>query len=205
LCFQYIARMETFGNTKISQDFYCNFCYYKTCKKNDYIKHLKTTKHFGNQMETKKSHCIFTCEICEKKYKNRSGLWKHSKKCSFNNEISSIDENYSDITEPHVIMQLLKQNDDFKQLIVEQNKTIIEQSNKLLEICKHNSYNTNINNNVNSHNKTFNLNLFLNETCKDAMNITDFIDSLKIQLSDLENVGEVGFIEGISNIIIKNL
>jgi hypothetical protein len=197
--------METFGNTKISQDFYCNFCYYKTCKKNDYIKHLKTTKHFGNQMETKKSHCIFKCENCEKEYKNRSGLWKHSKKCLFNNDFIYMDDNCNpDITEPHVIMQLLKQNDDFKQLIADQNKTIVEQSNKLFEICKYNTCNTNINN-VNSNNKTFNLNLFLNETCKDAMNITDFIDSLKIQLSDLENVGEVGFIEGISNIIIKNL
>ena len=194
--------METFGNTKISQNFCCNFCYYKTCKKTDYLKHLNTTKHFGNQMETKKSHFIFKCENCEKEYKNRSGLWKHSKKCLFNDDFTYMSE--TDITEPHVIMQLLKQNDDFKQLITEQNKTIVEQSNKLFEICKYNSCNTNINN-VNSHNKTFNLNLFLNETCKDAMNITDFIDSLKIQLSDLENVGEVGFIEGISNIIIKNL
>jgi NTP pyrophosphatase (non-canonical NTP hydrolase) len=79
------------------------------------------------------------------------------------------------------------------QEILEQNKTIIELSK--------NSCITN----TNSHNKTFNLNMFLNETCKNAMNINEFVDSIKLQLSDLENVGEVGYIEGISSIIIKNL
>jgi len=202
--------METFGNNlsqNVAPFFYCDFCYYKTSKKNDYVKHLNTTKHFGNQLETKKSHLYFRCENCDKEYKNRSGLWKHNKKCMINiKETMEHDDNNTDITSPNVIMHLLKQNDDFKQLIVEQNKTIIEQSNKLIEICKNNSItSTNTINNVNSNNKTFNLNIFLNETCKDAMNITDFVDSLKIQLSDLENVGKVGYIEGISNIIIKNL
>jgi hypothetical protein len=159
-------------------------------------------------METKKSPFIFKCEFCDKKYKNRSGLWKHNKKCSSTLQNTGEETNFdTDISNPNVILQLIKQNDDFKQLIVEQNKTIIEQSNKLIEICKNSIINTNTNtiNNVNSNNKTFNLNIFLNETCKDAMNITDFVDSLKIQLSDLENVGKVGYIEGISNIIIKNL
>ena len=206
--------METFGNNlskNVSSFFFCKFCYYKTTKKNDYLKHLKTTKHSGNQMETKKSLFIFKCDFCNKEYKNRSGLWKHNKKCFLIIKDSVEDDEINpDTTSPNVIMHLLKQNDDFKQLIVEQNKTIIEQSNKLIEICKHNSItntntSTNTINNVNSNNKTFNLNIFLNETCKDAMNITDFVDSLKIQLSDLENVGKVGYIEGISNIIIKNL
>ena len=73
-------------------------------------------------------------------------------------------------------------------------------------MCKDKNSPTIINNgNINSHNKTFNLNVFLNEYCKDAMNITDFVDSLKLQLVDLENVGKLGFVEGISNIIVKNL
>ena len=89
--------------------------------------------------------------------------------------------------------------------------TLLQQNNQLqnqiIELCKEKSV-TNINNTcsyVNSHNKTFNLNVFLNETCKDAMNIMYFIDSLKLQLSDLESVGRLGYVEGISNIIVKNL
>ena len=89
----------------------------------------------------------------------------------------------------------MKENSEFKQMIIQQNKQMIEMS-------KNNSV---TNNNINSHNKSFNLNFFLNETCKDAMNIMDFVDSLKIQLSDLETVGKLGYVEGISKIIVKNL
>ena len=93
-------------------------------------------------------------------------------------------------------------------MILKQNAQLMEQNNGLMEIVKngtHNTINNNTNNHTNSHNKAFNLNFFLNETCKNAMNITDFVDSIKLQLSDFMNVGEVGFIEGISNIIVKNL
>ena len=100
---------------------------------------------------------------------------------------------------------LLKENKELKTFMM-------EQQNLVLDICKqgtHNSNNTNSNNtnsnNTNSHNKTFNLNMFLNETCKDAMNISEFVDSIKFQLSDLESVGELGYVKGISNIIVKNL
>ena len=85
---------------------------------------------------------------------------------------------------------LIKENSELKNMMI-----------KVIE----NGTNNNNNNTINSHNKAFNLNVFLNETCKDAMNISDFIDSVKLQVSDLENVGKVGYIEGISNIIIKNL
>ncbi len=83
----------------------------------------------------------------------------------------------------------------------------MEQNNGLMEIVKNgtSTTNTNSHNTTNSHNKAFNLQFFLNETCKNAMNITDFVDSIKLQLSDFINVGEVGFIEGISNIIVKKL
>jgi len=82
---------------------------------------------------------------------------------------------------------------------------LIKQNTQLLELIKNGTHNINSNNVTNSHNKSFNLNFFLNETCKDAMNIMDFVDSIKLQLSDLENVGKVGFVNGISNIIVKNL
>jgi hypothetical protein len=97
-----------------------------------------------------------------------------------------------------LILCVLQQNKELQTLVLEQNKTIVE-------LAKTNDYNIINSNNINSNNKSFNLNLFLNETCKDAMNIMDFVDSLKLQLTDLENVGENGFINGISNIIVKNL
>jgi hypothetical protein len=100
---------------------------------------------------------------------------------------------------------LIKQNDEFKNLLIEQSKAMIEQGKTIMELSK-NSSNTNIlHSNINSHNKTFNLQFFLNETCKDAMNIMDFVDSIKLQLCDLENVGKLGFVEGISKIIVSNL
>jgi hypothetical protein len=96
------------------------------------------------------------------------------------------------------ILYILKQNSELQQMLIEQNKTIIE-------LSKANQINNSHNTITNSNNKTFNLQLFLNETCKDAMTIMDFVDSIKLQLSDLEKVGEIGYIEGISNIIVKNL
>ena len=92
-------------------------------------------------------------------------------------------------------------------MVIKQNTELIKENSDLktmmMEVVKNGTNNNN--NNTNSHNKTFNLNFFLNETCKDAMNITDFVESIKLRLSDLEVVGELGYIEGISNIIVKNI
>ena len=184
--------MEIKEIKKTSQKYFCEVCDFKCSSKCDWNKHLLRAKHKkhenGNNLEIEKT---FFCN-CGKKYANNSGLWKHNKVCNMNTKIET-DTAKFEITNDTII-QLLKQNSDFQQMLLEQNKTIIELSN-----------NSNTINNINSHNKTFNLQLFLNETCKDAMNMTAFIDSLQLQLSDLENVGEVGFVEGISNIIIKNL
>jgi len=123
------------------------------------------------------------CE-CGKEYKHRQSLYVHKKVCKNENIITKNPTNES------LVEYLIKENQEFKNLI--------------LEAIKNGSMN-NSNNTTNSHNKSFNLQFFLNETCKNAMNITDFVDSLQLQLSDLEKVGEVGYIEGISNIIIKKL
>ena len=105
-----------------------------------------------------------------------------------------------------LILNIIQQNKELQQMLIEQNKQNQELQTKVLEICKNGIVtNNNTTNNTNSHNKAFNLNFFLNETCKDAMNIMDFVDSIKLQLSDLEKVGELGYVEGISNIIVKNL
>ena len=104
---------------------------------------------------------------------------------------------------PELILNIIQQNQDFKDLLLEQNKQNSELQKQMLEVIKNGTHNTNINNN--SHNKTFNLQVFLNETCKDAMNIMEFVDSIKIQLCDIESIGELGFVNGMSKLIIKNL
>ena len=195
---------------KIANKFSCELCYYNTSNKYDFEKHIKTIKHKTNTLaiepcdlamylEEKSQDHKFICSNCNKTYKDNSGLWKHKKRCE-----PDISNDNIDLTDSNVILHLIKQNDDFKNILLEQSKTILHQNNKLFEICKNGTSNTNINN-VNSHNKTFNLNVFLNETCKDAMNIMDFVDSIKLQLSDLEKVGKNGYVEGISDIITANL
>jgi hypothetical protein len=140
----------------------------------------------------------FVCPKCSKKYKDNSGLWRHKKKCQ---TLNINDENNENTIEglnnhitPELVMSILQQNKEFQNLLIDQNKTIVE-------LSKNNS----ITNNINSHNKTFNLQVFLNETCKDAMNIMEFVDSIKLQLCDLENVGELGYVQGMSKIIVSNL
>ena len=158
---------------------------------------MLSTKHNRQHLATKNlpQHI---CSSCDKKYQDRTGLWRHKKICG-----------QTTTAEPNLVEQLLKQNDDFKNIILEQNKIFVEQNNDLqqqiIDICKNGITNNNTINNVNSHNKTFNLNVFLNEDCKDAMNISDFVDSIKFQLADLEHMGRVGYVEGLSNIIIKNM
>jgi hypothetical protein len=132
----------------------------------------------------------FVCD-CGKNFKTNSGLWKHKKVC---NQINCEIKSNNEPTDKELIVLLLKQH-----------TKLMEQNTELLEVIKNGTHNTNISNNTNSLNKTFNLQFFLNETCKDAMNIMDFVDSIKLQLSDLEKVGQIGYVEGISNIITTNL
>ena len=190
---------------KSSKRFFCKNCDYDTCRKSQYNRHLLTAKHINNDAELQmndkkvpKSSIKFVC-VCGKEYKYRQGLYTHRKICKLPNEKKQ-ETNEEQINDneikmlTNVVLDVIKHNQE----LTHQNQ---ELTNKLFDMCKNNVPNTNIN----SHNKTFNLNLFLNEQCKDAMNIMDFVDSLKIQLSDLESVGKLGFVEGISNIIIKNL
>jgi hypothetical protein len=193
--------------------FECEKCNYITNNRYDFKKHCQTIKHnqeivdnFSIAMEKSQPPKKYLCTKCNKSYKDNSGLWKHKKHCIkiFENAdddmvISNTNtQNLSSQITPELILSVLEQNKELTNLVVEQNKTI-------MELAKNGKSNTISNNTINSNNKTFNLQVFLNETCKDAMNITDFVNSLKLQLSDLENVGKVGFVEGISSIIVKNL
>jgi hypothetical protein len=206
----FIKIMETLGNQimpKLCSNFYCKICDYGTSKKSSYSNHLMSAKHKklsngnlletnGNEIMPKLCSSIVCCENCLKEFKNRSGLWKHSKNC--------ISEKYN---KPPI--ETYDKKDELIMMLVKQNSELIKEHSDIkqliLEIAKNGTHNTTNNTHTNSHNKTFNLQLFLNETCKDAMNIMDFVDSIKLQLSDLEKVGEIGYIEGISNIIVKNL
>jgi ribosomal protein L37AE/L43A len=185
---------------KTSHKFFCESCDYSTSKKFNFDIHLDSKKHKNNVLTTNNNDFLaktskkYECENCEKSFNDRAGLWRHSKKCKIEQKIS---KNSTPEISQDLILSILKQNSDFQQTIMEQNKTIIELSKSAGTNHSHNT--------TNSHNKSFNLQFFLNETCKDAMNITDFVDSIKLQLSDLERVGEMGYIEGISNIITKNL
>jgi len=190
----------------------CINCDYTTDKKSSYDKHLHTKKHKVTNCDKSCSKVAqYKCYNCDKTYASRNGLWAHNKKC--NNKNENIKENdtlnktdIKSLDKDELIMMLVKQNAELVKEHTDIKNMMIEQQNIMIKVIEKGTNNTNITNtNTNSHNKAFNLNFFLNETCKNAMNITDFVDSIKLQLSDLEKVGELGYVEGISNIIIKNL
>ena len=176
---------------KVAPNFYCEICDYNTSKKSSFVKHMSTDKHKNGKMVVNGSEKLlkvaqYKC-WCGKMYKYDTGYYRHKKSCFEPELCQNIITDKDDPLDKDLIMMLVKQNSE------------------LLEVIKNGTNNTNTNNIINSHNKTFNLQFFLNETCKDAMNITDFVDSIKLQISDLEKVGELGYVEGISNIIVKNL
>ena len=190
--------MEIDLTLKNSPKLACEFCDYKCCKPSDMEKHKLTGKHKKKEKEYKmdtifvaSSPDLFTCN-CGKNYKYNSGLWKHKQKCSKPEIIIESEPSTNEVTVlTNLVIELVKSNGDLQK--------------QMLEVIKNGSVQNNTINNNNSNNKTFNLQLFLNETCKDAMNIMDFVDSIKIQLSDIESIGELGFVNGMSKLIIKNL
>jgi hypothetical protein len=182
---------ETKKHKKNIEKYVCETCDFRCYIKGDWDRHIVRPKHINRvnwkSVETKKLKKTYICD-CGKNFITNSGLWKHKKVCNQNNcEIYSNNEP----TDKELIMMLLKQNTQ----LIEQNA----------ELTKNGINNTTNSHNTNSLNKTFNLQFFLNETCKDAMNIMDFVDSIKLQLTDLEKVGQIGYVEGISNIITTNL
>jgi hypothetical protein len=196
---------------KLSNKFCCEICDYNTDRKSNFDNHLLSLRHhnasFGNklkqikQIKQIKQKNIFECEFCCKIYQSNSGLWKHKQHCTINNiNNNNNNDNISTAEILNIIKTLIKDNQDFTKDLV--NTVVSNQSSNVINTTNNNT-NNNVNNN--SHNKPFNLQVFLNETCKNAMNLTDFIDSIKLQLSDLIKIGEIGYVEGISNIITSNL
>ena len=188
----------------------CIFCEFECKYKCDLIRHLSTNKHLFTKTincemskhTSNRYHCV-----CGNTYRFNSSFYKHKKKCNIYNQpppehLSSLRSHPGDVAVPapidHTIMiEILKQNTEFKDLVLEQNKTILELATKV---------NTTTNNVINSNNNNnFNLNVFLNETCKDAMNMNDFIKDMHITNDELENVGKLGYVSGISNIILHRI
>jgi len=207
--------MENAGNfsTPKNAGFFCELCDFICCKHSDWIRHINRKKHIqvtnGNQMaqifpKNAKKNAEFICD-CGKSYITKSGLWKHKNTCKVHESTDNekMDNEKMDIYD--LIKYLMKENSELKSLLVNQTTKLNDVTMELAKNNINNTTNMNCNNTTNSHNKAFNLQFFLNETCKNAMNITDFVDSIKLQLSDFINMGDVGFVEGISSIIVKNL
>jgi hypothetical protein len=181
---------------KNAEFFECKKCDFKCFKQSNWKIHILTSKHKNrtnlNDLEPKNVENNFTCQNCNKTYKARNSLWYHKQKCiQTENIIVDLSSNEISVL-TNLMVEMIKSNENLQK--------------QMLEVCKNNSSTTNINNSMNnSNNKSFNLNFFLNETCKNAMNIMDFVDSIKIQLSDIESIGELGYVNGMSKLIIKHL
>jgi len=218
------AQMENDGSEKRAT-FICDHCNYNCNKKTNYLRHLTSEKHKKNVNKIVKCN---VCEHCNKEFTTQSGLWKHRKKCVIveNNTVDkrTVHENKSSITNNipmELILEVIKQSKEIQTVLVEQNKElqaklleqgekllekenlVIDQQKQMIEMAKKPSM-VNSNNNSNNNNH-FNLNFFLNETCKNAMNIQDFIHSIKLTTQDFETTGRIGFVDGISRIFINEL
>ena len=186
-------------SSNISCVYECTYCNYITKRKSQYNRHLSTRKHI-NRTNTNiivpNSSKVYQCE-CKKSFKHASSLWNHKQKCK--GIIADPSTVLSNQIEPSLVIELLKQNQDFKAMMVEQHKKMTEQQDTILELSK------NIGNNNNNNNKTFNLQMFLNTDCKDAINLTDFIKTIQLEMNDMLHIGNTGYVEGISDILIGAL
>ena len=213
--------LVTEKTSKKENNFMCESCDFRCSKKGDYNRHLLTSKHLklvSSDAILHQNTSNHKCEFCLKNYGSRNGLWIHNKTCNTKTseliiQPNIIQQENSDISLlTNLVLEVVKNNNDIQKQNNEFQKQIFESFNEVIKnstnnnnIVNNNNNNNNNTNTINSNNKSFNLNFFLNETCKNAMNMSEFIDSMKLQLSDLESVGKLGFVDGISNIIIKNL
>jgi hypothetical protein len=205
---------------KNAEKYYCKKCTFECSKKSNYINHISTRKHKMMTVNDAKNADIHYCD-CGKVYKYRQGLFNHKKKCSFsvvieysnnentNNEEEDILENEyeneyeSSPNKPNIFMmfnQMMTENKELRVILNEQSKQMSQLTNET-KIINNNSNNTN-NNTINNR---FNMNIFLNEQCKDAMNLSDFLNNIDVSLDDVSNVGRLGYADGISRIIINAL
>jgi|LauGreSBDMM110SN_4_FD.fasta_scaffold65081_2 hypothetical protein len=193
----FLNNFEPKSGKKVANKYYCKICDYNAVKKYNWDKHIQTEKHVVNTVNKTATKVAqdHECKICGKVYKGRSGLWQHEKKCvpiKYDYEYKKSESDILKITT--MFLESMKQNQDFQKEII----AIVKDTGSVS-----NSHNTNM---VTTNNKQkFNMNFFLNETCKNAMNLSEFVDTLQITLADLENVGKLGYEEGISRIFTNGL
>ncbi len=222
--------MEIPAIPKNPNEYYCSYCNLKTHHKNDFNKHLLTHKHKNNingknleKNYLENPECKgFYCKICNKTYKTASGLWKHNQHCkTISQELCLTNNNNTNmiellkkeditISDAKLVFELLKQNNEFKELIMNQTTQMLtqmmEQNKSILELAKNNNTTNNIvNGNVNTQNNQFNIQMYLNETCKNAMTIDEFLDYLQPTVEELEATARLGYVEGITRIIMRGL
>jgi hypothetical protein len=199
--------MATKGDTLHTPNYICVDCDYTCFKKSEWVRHTTTSKHINaTQCYIKATENKNLCHNCNKTFIHHSSYYRHKKKCILTNRPTPDQpaKTSSDDMQTTLILELIKQNQEFKDLLIQQSNQMIEQNKTIIEVAK----NSNVNNNTihtNSHNKTFNLQVFLNETCKDAMNMKDFIKSLELSMFELERMGEIGFAEGVSKLFVDRL
>ena len=197
-------------SSKSSKSFYCKFCDYSTSRNSQYNRHLMTAKHKILTNPNKKGSAPQQCFVCEcgKEYKHLSSLCAHKKTCRYLDTMhiehfdNNIPANYSEKhNETSSIVEIIKQNQDFKSLLIEQQKENQNLQKQLIEVVKDGKTIHNTTNN----NQKFNLNFFLNTTCKDAMNMSEFIENMNINFKDIENIGKNGYVEGMTNMILSRI
>jgi hypothetical protein len=205
---------------KMPRKFTCEICAFTCSKQSNYDKHILTAKH---QMLTKrygKHPKSFIC-VCGKEYKQAPSLSRHKKKCTYVNNYESDGCNADEpiiataqsldiSSQSNIILELIRENKEFKQLVVDQNKQIQEHQAQNTELQSHmvemfKEGKTINNNTINNNNQRFNLNFFLNDTCKDAMNITDFLGNMDVHIDELEYIGHHGYVNGMTKMIMDRL
>jgi hypothetical protein len=202
----------------------CSVCDYKCSRKYDLERHLTTKKHILREMElktpqnaSKRVNCEekYKCD-CGFKYKTQGGLWKHKQKCKKgeqSEELVITETGINSLSNEEllkIIMTQVNNSNDMQELQMETQKIFMEyiksqQETQSFILNSSNINNSNNNNMNNCNNKNFNLQIFLNEKCKDAMNITEFVDQIKGSIEDIESIGKLGFVEGVSKIFIREL
>jgi hypothetical protein len=209
-----------------SHKYYCEKCQYTTNNKFDYNKHCSTQKHKNeNDSEIKETKKSILCDKCSQTFNSKTTLWRHKKTCKEEQvTLDVVEKEKNDVTalDIKLILELLKQNNEFKELLLTQNNQLItnnnqntqiieqvsEQTKSMMEIVKTcNTTNNIVNGNVNNNtqNTQFNIQMYLNETCKNAMTIDEFLDYLQPTIEELEDTARLGYVEGITRIIMRGL